>query len=324
MSIDHEQLACELMRALRGRRSQTAFARLLGYRSNVVYRWESGRAYPTATGMLRIAARVGVDLPEAIRAFYRREPKWLRTHPDPSSREAVAALLDDLRGHAPVVTVARDAGLSRYRVARWLCAETEPRLPDFLRMVEVTSLRLVDFLAALVDPKLLPSMRAVHQQHEAARRAAYDVPWTQAVLRALELRSYQTLPAHRSGWIAARLGIPVREEKRCLQLLLRSKQIELRDGTYALTRVQMVDTRSDADAAKRLRAFWAKVGSERLEGDRGGTFAYTVFGVSERDLSRIRDLQTAYYRELRALIAQSQPVEHVAVASFHLLPLSVR
>jgi hypothetical protein len=104
--------------------------------------------------------------------------------------------------------------------------------------------------------------------------------------------------------------------------LKRSEQVELRDGKYALTRVQMVDTRSDAEAAKRLRAFWAKVCSERLEGERGGTFAYTVFGVAARDLSRIRELQTAYYRELRALIAQSEPVEHVALASFHLLPLS--
>ena len=322
MPVDFEQLARELIRALRGRRSQAAFARRLGFRSNVVYRWESGRAYPTAASTLQIAARVGVDVRAALQTFHRREPGWLHAHEDATSREAVAAFLDDLRGRTPVVVVARSAGLSRYRVARWLAAETEPRLPDFLRMIEVASLRLVDFVAALVDPTLLPSIRAVHAQQEAVRRAAYDVPWTQAVLRALELQSYRALPAHRPGWIAARLGIPLEAEKQCMKLLQRSRQIARRSGRYAPTNVQLVDTRSDPIAAARLRAFWAQVGSTRLAGERGGTFAYTVFGVSARDLSRIRELQTAYYRELRALIGQSEPVEHVALASFHLLPLS--
>jgi hypothetical protein len=35
-SFDFEVLASELLRALRGERSQTAFARRLGYKSNIV------------------------------------------------------------------------------------------------------------------------------------------------------------------------------------------------------------------------------------------------------------------------------------------------
>jgi len=322
MPHDYSRMASELLRSLRGRRSQVAFARRLKYRSNVVYSWESGRAYPTAAGTLRIATGAGVDVRAAISRFYRHEPSWFRAHPDPTTAAAVAALLDDLRGRTPIVAVAKEANLSRYRVARWMAGETEPRLPDLLRMIEATSQRLLDFVAALVDPTSLPSAATAFRQLEAARRAAYDVPWSQAVLRVLELRSYQRLRVHRPGWIAERLGISTAEEERCLELLVQSHQLRLRAGKYELTRVQTVDTRSDVEAARRLRAFWARVGSERLEGQDGGTFAYALFGVSARDLARIRDLQTAYYRELRAIVSQSQPVERVALAALHLLPLA--
>ena len=39
------------------------------------------------------------------------------------------------------------------------------------------------------------------------------MPWTQAVLRALELDDYQALSRHQSGWVAERLGITEEEEK---------------------------------------------------------------------------------------------------------------
>ena len=52
-----EQAAQQLLRAVRGRRSQQALSRHLGYRSNPVANWETGRRYPTArefaTGLLR-------------------------------------------------------------------------------------------------------------------------------------------------------------------------------------------------------------------------------------------------------------------------------
>jgi hypothetical protein len=57
--VDFDRIARELMVALRGRRSQVAWSRRLGYRSNVAYAWESGRRSPTGAEMLRAAGRGG-------------------------------------------------------------------------------------------------------------------------------------------------------------------------------------------------------------------------------------------------------------------------
>ena len=48
--MDYETLAKELIRALRGKRSQVALSRRLRYGSNVVRTWEAGRRFPSAWG----------------------------------------------------------------------------------------------------------------------------------------------------------------------------------------------------------------------------------------------------------------------------------
>ncbi|MEN9581410.1 MAG: hypothetical protein RJA70_4419 [Pseudomonadota bacterium] len=50
-------------------------------------------------------------------------------------------------------------------------------------------------------------------------------------------------------------------------------------------------------------------------------FSYNPFGVSKRDLLRIEELQRAYFRELRSIVAQSEPVETVAVLNQQLFSL---
>src|SRR5262245_49966714 len=65
-TIAMEAASSQLLRALRGKRSQRAFARRLGFRANPVTDWEHGRRYPTAQETLRAAARVGKNVTAAF------------------------------------------------------------------------------------------------------------------------------------------------------------------------------------------------------------------------------------------------------------------
>jgi hypothetical protein len=322
-SFDYGQLGSELIRALRGKRSQTALSRRVGYKTNVVYLWEAQKGAPTGAGFLQLAQRAGVDVRRSLEQFYRKSPPWLAEH-DPTSVAGVAALLDDLRGQSTLVETAAKLRVSRFALARWLRGEAEPRLPDFLQLIEVSSLRLLDFVAALVDPVLVPSLSERWQELQASRRAAYQRPWSHAVLRALELRQYQELPAHVPGWIGRMLGLDPGEEEACLELLADTGQIELRQQKWQVRQVLTVDTRKDPEAARHLKAWWARVGNERFLAHADGVFSYNLFGVSNADLERIEALQRAYFRELRNIVAQSEPVENVAVVNLQLFSLLVR
>ena len=87
--------------ALRGSRSQTAWSRRLGYRSNVAYAWESGRRWPTAAETFRACGRAHIDVEASLTRFYGTRPAWLDTF-DPSTPEGIAAFLDDLRGSTSI------------------------------------------------------------------------------------------------------------------------------------------------------------------------------------------------------------------------------
>ncbi len=317
--LDFDVVAAELLTALRGRRSQLAWSRRLGYHSNVAYAWESGRRSPTAAEALRAAARAGVDLRTRLGAFLGAPPPWF-TELDPATPEAVARLLVTLRGSVSNAELARRAGLSRLSVQRWLAAQTEPRLGDFLRLVQAASLRAVDFVAALVDPAALPSIGPLWRQLDARRRSAFELPWTQAVLRALELRDYTALPEHQPGWIAARLGLSPAEEARCIEGLAASGQAAW-TGTHYRPTVMTVDTRGGPELSRRIKSHWTEVAKERIDAACPGQFSYNVFVVSNADFERIRELQRSYFQALRSIVAESEPGERVAVVNVQLFAL---
>jgi transcriptional regulator with XRE-family HTH domain len=318
--MDYEKVAIDLIRELRGRRSQSAFSRRLGYRSNAVHAWEAGRAFPTAATFFRALKRMGRDVDAALPGFYRL-PAERAQAPDLTTRDGVARLLDDLRGRTSVVELAHAAQRSRFAVARWLKGSAEPRLPDFLRLVECASLRLLDFLACFSNPAKLPSAASAWQALENARRAVYELPWSHAVLRVIELEAYRSLKRHRPGFIADWLQIPREEEERCVALLLESGQIRKERGRLIPGAALTVDTRGDPERSRRVKAWWADVARERLLRGVEGTFSYNLFSVSRADLERIQELHRAYFRELRRIVADSEPCECIALATVHLLEL---
>lgn len=318
--MNYEHLAAEFLRALRGKRSQRVACRKLGARSNVVHQWERGNSFPSASKTLWVASKLGVDVPAALGEFYRVPPPWL-ANTDPFTPEGIAVLLDDLRGGTSIVELARYSGKSRFAIARWLSGTSEPRLPDFLLMIERSSLRLLDFIEAFVDPRSLPSAAEPWRKLQVARRLAYDEPWSQAVLRALELRSYSAEPTHQPGWIAQQIGIDASTEARCLKLLEDSGQIAFDGVHYRQESVTALDTRQDPAAARKLRVWWLRQAALRIDAGQRGMM-YNLFGVSTADLARLRELQRAYLTELRSVVARSEPVEHVVLGADLLLELA--
>ncbi len=321
-NLNHElpALAAEWLRALRGRRSQVAFSRRFGYRSNIAYRWEARRCFPSASTTLRMLAALGTDVTACLRTFYRSAPPWL-AEVDVCSVAGVARLLDDLRGQTTVAELSRRTGYSRFALTRWLRGRADPTLPELLCVIEFTSRRVLDFVAAFTDPEQLPSARTGWRLLQGARQAAYDEPWSHAVLRALELTEYRQLPAHPPGWLANRLGISRELEQSCLAVLERSGQVQLSEGRYALTGALTVDTRADPERARQLRAGWAAVGVERLRAGAPGVLSYNLGTVSRADLQRLEQLQRAHYRKLVNVIAESSPGECVVLYAAQLLQL---
>lgn len=319
MLMDYDLIAVELLRSLRGKLSQAAFSRRLGYRSNMVSRWEARVAFPSAARLLAIVAQVRPRKPAPLHAFFPRVMPSMAAL-NPTSPAAVAAFLTELRGKTPLLSIARESGFNRYSVSRWLSGDAEPRLPCFLRLVDVMSRRLPDFLARCTDPSKLSSVAADWRRLEAMREAAYRVPWSHAVLRALELE--QTAAGHQTARLQERLGISKSLLDEALLALQKTEQIARVRGKWRVQQVVSVNTAADRDRAHALKVSWTRVALERMSGGAPGNYGYSLFAASKADVRRLREVHLEYVRAMQQIIAASKPGECVALYCAQLLDLA--
>jgi transcriptional regulator with XRE-family HTH domain len=322
--MDYELLARQLLRELRGERSQTAFSRRLGYSSNVAYAWESGRRFPTAAELFGAAERLGIDVRAAVEPFLQRHlSEALRTL-DPGSPEFCAELLRELRGAASIQSLAERARVSRSALSRILAGIAQPRVPLFLRLVDVATRRVLDLMSGLVNVDKLPAAGNEWRRVQALRRLAHENPLSEAVPRFLELEAYAALERHVPGWIAEKLGVTLEDEQKTLSDLAAVGVITWNGTRYLLDRARSVDTsRAQQPARRAVRAFWTEQARKRISENGEGGFAYLVFSTDEATLRAIEELRLRFFRELRALVSSAVRADRVAVTNVQLFPIDV-
>ncbi|MDP2313827.1 MAG: DUF4423 domain-containing protein [Pseudomonadota bacterium] len=295
-------------------------SRRLGFSTNVVYTWEAGRRSAPFTALWRVAARVGVALDEVMARFLTVVPESLSAETIETDA-GCAAFLRELRGEQSLLALSEATGCSRHALSRWLSGRAEPTLGQALAFIEAATHRALDFVACFVDPATLPSASEPWRVLTARRAITFAHPRSPAILRALELTEYRALPTHETGWIAARLGVPVEEEVRCLGALVEAGLIR-REVEHYVGLAVTVDTRPGPEPSRRaVKRHWAQVGLERLEAGSPGLYSYNVIGVSRADLARIEALHAAYFNDLRAIVTESSPVECVAVVNLQVFDL---
>ncbi len=310
----------QLIRQLRGKRSQLALSKRLGYKGNPVRGWEAGRRYPTALGTLLLAKKVGVDVEAGFRRFHTASELHL-VGELAEDNQSLADWLMSLKGSVTVAELARRSGRSRYAIGRWLFGETKPRLPEFLELVDAITGRGSALVAELVDLKAIPALLAIHNKHQAARDLAFEEPWTEAIMRVLETQEYAQLPSYQPGWLSARLQISEETETRCVKRMVEAGIVAIRRGKLVRGANLAIDTGRDPQKVLALKRHWASVGVQRLEEEPRDLdlFAYNAISLSREDLAKIRILLQHSYREIRSIVAATKREEVAALVQIQLI-----
>lgn len=318
-----EPLCCELMKHLRAGDSQREFSRVLGFSSNVAYVWETGRRFPEASVFFKAAHKREPQFAARLLSRLRLASPVLGSASLRTAR-GVHRLVEYLCHDANRSELARRVGVDRTTLSRWINGQTEPRLPDLLRLVEATTQQLLTVVAMLADPAELPSIRDAYRDHQLQRRLAYDIPWSHAVLRALELEAYAALPEHVDGFLAATIGIPVLDERAYLSQLAQAGQIRWTGTHWVSHRVMTVDTKQDPDKNRALKVHWGQVTVDRLRSNQApadALFSFNLFSISAAAYGQLREMHLAYYDRVRALIEESPGTDKVVLMNMHLVPL---
>lgn len=318
----YRQASLELLRALRGKRSQVAFARRLGYRGNPITDWERGTRRPTAVEALRAAERVGLDVRGAFTRFVPIPPPSYEPETARGRKRLLqlGAWLEALRGDVAIHELASRVGRSRFGVGRWLAGRTQPRLDELLALIDAITGRAHDWVAELVPIEQVPTLLPDHRKARAARRIAFEQPWTEAVLRVLETTRYREQPDMAHELLAAWLGIPLQTLESALAGLVEAGVLSPSGAGYRALRPLSVDTRAAGpEALRRLQVHWLGVAQERARRGAADWFAYNTISCSRADLALIEDCLRRAYRETRSIVAASEPSEAAALLLLQLV-----
>jgi transcriptional regulator with XRE-family HTH domain len=303
-------VARELLRVLRGARSQRDLSKQLGFARNPVADWETGRRFPNVHVLFRACTLAEIDVAQAVWAFHPAAGHVFA----PDDPRAVGAWLDALRGTAPHVEIARRIPTTRSSVSRWLSGEVALRLPEFLALLHAITGRLADFVEHLVPEASLPSLATEQRSALQARRLARTRPWTLAFVAAMDTALYRSLDAHPRGLLASIFEVSIEEEDAGIEALV-AAGVLARDGRrLRLERPLTLDLTGDPERVRDLRRHWLAVAMEQVDACVSeDVFAYNVFSVSRTDFERLREMHAAFYREVRQIIAASSPTEVVAM-----------
>lgn len=277
----------------------------------------NGRRYPTAAETLRVVERLGRSLDACFAPFLPAPP------PSRKDDHRVAAWLDSLRGSTTNAELAHRTGRSRSSVGRWLSGESQPRLPEFLQLLDAITGRAAEWAAALVPIERVPTFETTFRRARAARRIALELPWSEAVLRVIETTGYRARPRHQVGTIAHALGVDEDTVSGVIRALIDAGVLGLRGEHYEVTGSLTVDTRDSSAVTERSRHHWARVAFERVQRNEDDWFAYNVISVSEADYDRIERILRSAYREVRGIVAESHPSERAALLTLQLSRWSI-
>jgi hypothetical protein len=170
---------------------------------------------------------------------------------------------------------------------------TETSLHD---AVQPRLLEFHDLAYALRPPSFrrLFSRQGATLEAELARDSAYKMPWSHAVLRALELESSRQ--GVQRARLLERLGIDAGELDAALRVLAETAQIVKTRGKWQPRQVINVNTAQNRARAHALKVRWTEAALSRIRAGAPGNYGYSLFSVSREAGSaqtRLLHAQTA-------------------------------
>lgn len=297
--MDTKKLAAQMVRSWRGDTGQLELSEALGFRSNVVHHWESGRSGCQLTTALHMADRAH---PGAVgRLCFALQSDWT-DRVDPRERMGTALILNDVLGGVDVSLVVRRTDFSRHKLGRWLRGDSEPTLDEFLEVL--LAVRMIWMLFPLLAPDV---------------RLPTDPPATlglsqQEILFALVSRRYLDLPAHDPTWVAESVGHTLDEvEEHIAQL--RSLGLVRWDGTRWQVELERVryNRREVPDLEAHLGNRIATRPSRYTDG--------TLIVATKEEQDQVRRILRQAKREIFELLTENRPAGEVLWVTMALTPL---
>lgn len=296
--LDFAVLKVQILKAMRGTRSQIQISRALGYKHNQVYRWESNRTKITWRDFVRFTKICEAPLAEALE-------KLLLFTGTPYRYDK---LILQLAGNTNRAALASQLGCSAYMLSRWMNRRTEPSLENILKMIQVCSNALFETLDVVVGCDLIPLIKEESRLRRLERQLYFENPAAAAVVRCLELEEYSRQHVHEEGYVAKKLGISLADEKFLIHKLKECGAIVSIKSKLSVKN-RNLNTRRNFFESMTHHKYWLQFQTDAIESGQQreqlskncGTL-HLLFTANEKTYDKFRTLYQQFYGEAVAIL----------------------
>jgi hypothetical protein len=312
--MDIKGVQKQILRSVRGERSQSQVSGRMGFKFNIVHRWESGKVKVAWADFVKYCHACKVDLKKALATaiLYKGAP------------DRADLIIARMIGKRDIGGAAKALGVSRFVLADWLNETRSPSLEQLLQIINKLHL-LGDFTSALVDIDSVPSLTAPHRARVQRLKSSRQNPFLFATELCFELADYKKHP-HKEGFVARKLGIPIVVERALIAELKKNDAIELKDGRYVSKESLTVSTSGDFATHKQMMDHWSRRGLEQMaklkEPAEDQSFNFFLFSLSKQAYLKAAEAQKEFLFKIRDYILEDKAdPEDVAVLSLQLFKL---
>lgn len=296
-------LSRRLIRRWRGDRSQLVLSVSLGFSSNVVAHWETGRRVPRASVALQLLESSAPTTLEPLAELFGLEQGIA-----PATQEGVRQIVADALEAVPLRRAADAIGVQRSTIVRWLGGQLEPRLTDLLACLAI-GLRLGQFLQLT---------GAADHEFAGVVPEEFGPPEYQ-VFHGLQLDAYRALPAHSTTWLAERLVLTGDEVEEAIRRLHVGGWIEPR-GSYWMAALRAPVLRPGILTHEAMRAIREDAG-RKLASTATARWFVAHAHCSPAEAGAAKDLLRRCYKEIGQLLTPTESRERLVQISMALVAL---
>ena len=277
MSDFYKNVACELIKALRGERSQQWVNERLGHQNyNVVSRWETGQQRIYWKDFVELTKVFKIDVRKDLEDFY----GFFENLDDQTK------LVSSFVGDTSIEKAAKFLDTSTSTVQRLLRGATPLQLSTFLALLEYRG-DLFRFAARTVEIKKVPSLFESYNQSREALQTFSKHPEASPIMLCFCLSEYKAKDAHEEGWVANKLGISKDKELDVIADLENVGLIEKENGRY-VEKAHFLNLSYSKEDEKEwshlIKENWIKEALSRFENrphKKKSTAGFRIFAVDE-------------------------------------------
>ncbi|MGI4992867.1 hypothetical protein ACRXCV_09570 [Halobacteriovorax sp. GFR7] len=302
--INYDELSQQLIRSIRGEKSQDWVNQKLDASSNIVHRWEKGHSKVSWADFLKLCKIFKIDIDFIFLSYLRFQDG--AQNPD--------KLLDFLFSNKSLSDISNSCGISTSKLRRLKNGETGFCLNDFLQIIfgldEMESMALV---FELTSNRSIEILDQYNQMRLAITKHYFENPNIGHVLVCLDLPGYKKLSFHQDSFIAKASGLSIKEVNEIIDICEKNNLIEKVNGIYQAGTIKLSD-RGSAKQMTDVRRFWLNKAISNLE-NKSGLDAYgsMVFNTSQSARQEIIALYLRFFEDFKKIVSEDEDKEEDAV-----------